>query len=348
MIVSRTPFRISFFGGGTDYPAWYRQHGGAVVGGTINKYCYLTCRYLPPFFEHRLRVVYSKIENVLTADELQHPAVRECLRYLNITKGVEIHHDGDLPARGGIGSSSAFTVGLLNALYALKGRMVSKQTLAREAIHVEQERLQETVGSQDQVLTAYGGLNHVVFHPNGEFEVQPLCLSRAAVQDFNEHFMLYFTRVHRTASDVAATYVPSLTQQEERMRSIAAMVTESLDILNRGDWTQFGRLLHEYWLLKQGLGEAVSNPSIEEIYQAARSAGALGGKLVGAGGGGYMLLFASPQHHAKIRQNLRGLVHVPFRFEFSGSNIVVFDPGEEYGEDVGQEERGVTTNSCSA
>lgn len=334
MIVSRTPFRISFFGGGTDYPAWFQKHGGAVVGGTIDKYCYLTCRYLPPFFEHRLRVVYSKIENCLTVDEVQHPAVRECLRYLGVRKGIEIHHDGDLPARGGIGSSSAFTVGLLNALYALKGRMVSKQQLAQEGIYIEQERLREVVGSQDQVLTAYGGLNHVVFHPTGQFEVRPLCLTKAAVKEFNQHFMLFFTRVQRTASDIAATYVGSLTQQESRLQSIAEMVPAALQILNQGDWHQFGRLLHEYWLHKQSLGDQVSNEAINEIYQAALSAGALGGKLIGAGGGGYLLLFAHPAQHPTIRERLKGLVHVPFRFEFSGSQIVVFDPDEEVPDDI--------------
>src|SRR2546430_16338958 len=171
MIISRTPFRISFFGGGTDYPSWYRIHGGAVLAVTINKYCYITCRYLPPFFEHRIRLVYSKIENCQTLDEIAHPAVREGLRYLAIDRGVEIHHDGDLPARSGMGSSSAFTVGLLHALYALKGEMPTKHQLAKEAIHLEQDVLQETVGSQDQTIAAHGGLKHVRFQTDGEIEV---------------------------------------------------------------------------------------------------------------------------------------------------------------------------------
>src|SRR5947209_20333563 len=168
MIISRTPFRISFFGGGTDYPAWYRTHGGAVLGTTINKYCYLTCRYLPPFFEHRIRVVYSKIEMCETIDQISHPAVAEVLRYLGWNRGLEIHHDGDLPARSGIGSSSAFTVGLLHAIHALQGTMPSKHQLATEGIHLEQEVLREAVGSQDQVCAAYGGFNHIVFQPKGE------------------------------------------------------------------------------------------------------------------------------------------------------------------------------------
>jgi len=177
MIISRTPFRISFFGGGTDYPAWYRQHGGAVLGTTINKYCYLTCRYLPPFFQHRIRVVYSKIEMCQTIDEISHPAVAEVLRYLGWSRGLEIHHDGDLPARSGVGSSSAFTVGLLHALHALKGHMPSKNQLATESIYIEQERLKETVGCQDQVFAAYGGPSHITFSPAGDVSVRPLTLS---------------------------------------------------------------------------------------------------------------------------------------------------------------------------
>src|SRR5688572_6383540 len=176
MIICRTPYRVSFFGGGTDYPGWYRRHGGAVLASTIDKYCYLTCRHLPPFFDHRIRVVYRRIEACRTIDEVTHPTVRETLRYLGVTGGVELHHDGDLPARSGMGSSSAFTVSLLNALHALKGEMATKAQLAREAIHIEQDVLGETVGSQDQVLAAHGGLKHVRFHPEGEIEVSPVVL----------------------------------------------------------------------------------------------------------------------------------------------------------------------------
>lgn len=332
MILSRTPFRISFFGGGTDYPSWYTKHGGAVIGSTINKYCHISCRYLPPFFEHRIRVVYSNIENCQTVDEIQHPAVRECLRHLNISQGVEIHHDGDLPARGGIGSSSAFTVGLLHALYALQGKIISKPRLAREGIHIEQDRLQETVGSQDQVLTCYGGINHVVFQANGEIEVRPVSLQREAVRELNRHFLLFFTGVQRTASDIASSYVSGLNDKAMEMRAIGDMVNECLDILNRGDFHRFGKLLHESWLLKQSLGSKISNERVAELYLAAISAGALGGKLIGAGGGGYLLVFAHPKDHPGILDRLKDLVHVPFRFEFSGSQIIFYDPEEEHEE----------------
>ena len=199
MIISRTPFRISFFGGGTDYPAWYRKHGGAVLATTIDKYCYITCRYLPPFFEHRYCIIYSKMEYCQTIDEIAHPAVRETLRYLNIDRGVEIHHDGDLPARSGMGSSSSFTVGLLHALYALKGHMASKHQLAMEGIHVEQELLKETVGSQDQALAAYGGFNHITFLPNGEISVRPITLTQDAHAgaQFSSDAILFRYQAHR-------------------------------------------------------------------------------------------------------------------------------------------------------
>src|SRR5712691_9786654 len=210
MVISRTPFRISFFGGGTDYPVWYRANGGAVLATTINKYCYISCRYLPPFFEHRIRVVYSKIETRHTVDEITHPAAREVLRHLALNRGVEIHHDGDLPARSGIGSSSAFTVGLLHALYALQGRMVSKSQLAMESIHVEQELLKETVGSQDQVSAAYGGLNVIRFHQNGEITVSPIITTPERIRQLTSHLSLFYTGIKRTASDVADSYVTEI------------------------------------------------------------------------------------------------------------------------------------------
>ena len=218
MIISRTPFRLSFFGGGTDYPAWYRKHGGSVLATTIDKYCYITCRNLPPFFEHRICVIYSKMEYCQTIDEIAHPAVREVLRYLHYDRGVEIHHDGDLPARSGMGSSSAFTVGLLHAMYALKGQMVSKHQLAMESIHLEQDILKETVGSQDQVLAAYGGLNHITFLPNGEISVRPMTITRERMRELNAHLMLFYTGIKRTASNIAESYVNGIEDRKRQLR----------------------------------------------------------------------------------------------------------------------------------
>jgi D-glycero-alpha-D-manno-heptose-7-phosphate kinase len=331
MIISRTPFRISFFGGGTDYPAWYRLHGGAVLATTINKYCYITCRYLPPFFEHRIRVVYSKILTCQTIDEISHPAVREVLRYLNVDRGLEIHHDGDLPARSGLGSSSAFTVGLLHALYALKGRMPNKQQLATEGIYIEQERLKETVGSQDQVLAAYGGFNHIIFQTNGKIIVRPMTLPTERINDLNSHLMLFYTGIKRTASDIAQSYVQNVESKESQMRLMSEMVEEGMSILSSGqDLARFGKLLHEGWQAKRDLGPKVSSSRIEEIYNEALAAGAIGGKLLGAGGGGFMLLFVQPRDQQNVRERLNKLLYVPVRLEFSGSQIIFFDPEDDY------------------
>jgi D-glycero-alpha-D-manno-heptose-7-phosphate kinase len=287
MIISRTPYRISFFGGGTDFPAWFRKHGGAVLATTIDKYCYLTCRYLPPFFEHRIRLVYSRIESCHSLDEIAHPSVREVLRYLKIDRGVEIHHDGDLPARSGMGTSSSFTVGLLHALYALKGFMPSKHQLAEESIHIEQEVLKETVGSQDQVSASYGGFNHISFLPNGTFSVRPITLTQERLKELNSHLMLFYTGIKRTSADIAESYVNDMEARRRQLRIMKDLIEESISILNNGDDLRgFGELLHEAWQAKRSLSAAVSNSFVDEIYASAVSAGAVGGKLTGAGGGG--------------------------------------------------------------
>ena len=333
MIVSRTPLRISFFGGGTDYPSWYREHGGAVLATGIDKYCYLTCRYLPPFFEHRYRIVYSTIESVQQIDDIHHPAAREVLRFMKVSRGIEIHHDGDLPARSGMGTSSAFTVGLLHALHALHGNIVSKQQLAAEGIRIEQDILKETVGSQDQVMAAHGGLNHVTFHPNDEITVRPITLPRQRITELNDHLMLFYTGIRRTASDVAKSYVTEMDSKKRQLQIISGLLEESLKLLNSGgNLIGFGKLLHEAWQAKRSLSANVTNPEVDAIYDAARRAGALGGKLTGAGGGGFMLLFVPPEQQQKVRDQLHKLLLIPFRFDTSGSQIIFYNPGEDYTE----------------
>ncbi len=327
MIISRTPYRISFFGGGTDYPSWYRHYGGQVIATAIDKYCYITARYLPPFFDHKFRIVYSRIENCRTIDEIDHPAARECLRYLEFEQGLEIHHDGDLPARSGLGSSSSFVVGLLHALHALRGETPSKERLAHEAIHMEQVRLKETVGSQDQVIAAHGGCQRIEFLSDGEIRVTRLALDPERLAALSSHLMLFFTGIKRTATTIAESYACDVSLIERQLRAMGNMVEEASQILaGNCDLTAFGRLLHESWRAKRSLSKQVSNPIIDDIYSAARSSGALGGKLVGAGGGGFMLLFAHPNDHPRIREQLRNLVHVPFRFERRGSRIIFSDP----------------------
>jgi D-glycero-alpha-D-manno-heptose-7-phosphate kinase len=332
MIISRTPFRLSLFGGGTDYPSWYTEHGGAVLATTIDKYCYLTCRYLPPFFDHRYRLVYSRIEHCQRIEDIAHPVVRAVLQYLGIDAGVEIHHDGDLPARSGMGSSSAFTVGLLHALCALKGEMRSRDQLARDAIHVEQGLLRETVGCQDQIITAFGGINHISFTPRGDFAVRPVTIPKTRVRALQSHLMLFYTGVERIASQVAESYVRDLNETKRRqLRLVRDLVEEAINILQGGgDLEPMGALLHEAWDAKRSLSARVSTEGIDGLYAAARRAGALGGKLVGAGGGGFMLLFVPPHRHGAVRDALHPALHVPFRFQFSGTQIIFYDPERDY------------------
>ena len=329
MIITRTPFRISFFGGGTDYPVWYRENRGAVLSTTINKYCYISCRRLPPFFDYSSRIVYSQVELVKSAEAIQHPAVRAALLFTRVSDGVEIHHDADLPARTGLGSSSTFTVGLLHALYGLRGQMVSKPQLAREAFHVEHDLLRETVGAQDQVIAAHGGLNRIDFARDDTFTVSPLTLGKERQAAFESHCMLVFTGFTRTASEIAVEQVSSTHQHQQELTRMYEMVETAVEILRGGDLLDFGRLLHESWMLKRSLSRKISTPEIDSIYEAGREAGAFGGKVLGAGGGGFMLLFARPEDQPNIRARLQKLLHVPFHFESVGSQIVYYDPTAE-------------------
>ncbi len=325
MIISRTPFRISFLGGGTDYPVWFREHGGAVLATTIDKYCYISCRYLPPFFEHKTRIAYSRIEQAKSNEEIKHPAVRGVLQHMGITDGLEIHHDGDLPARTGLGSSSSFTVGLLHSLYALQHIMPSKAELAQTAIHIEQNVVQESVGCQDQVLAAHGGLCRVNFSSNGDIGYTALVMKPERLADFQDHLLLYFTGFSRTASEIAKEQIEKTRQRRVELFAMLQMVQEGISIMvGDRDLSEFGELLHEAWMVKRGLTSRITTPMIDDIYDAARRAGALGGKLLGAGGGGFMLFFAKPEMHQKIHAALPGLLRVPFRFEGLGSQIVFY------------------------
>ena len=328
MIISKTPFRISFFGGGTDYPEWYHENGGSVLATTIDKYCYISCRHLPPFFEHKHRIVYSKIESVKTTEEIQHPVVRAVLSNLSITDGLEIHHDADLPARSGLGSSSSFTVGLINVLNALKGLQISKQDLAKQAIYLEQKVLKETVGSQDQILAAFGGFNRIDFHPDDSFNISPVIINKDLVEQLQSHMLLFFTGLSRFSSDIARDKVSNFTNRFQELTRIKEMVDEGMSILQSPSTPimDLGKLMHESWKLKRSLSAKVSTPKIDEIYEAGIKAGATGGKILGAGGGGFILFFAEPKNHKKIRERLKSLVHVAFHFDDVGSKIVVYEP----------------------
>jgi len=326
MIITRTPFRISFFGGGTDYPQWFNEEEGAVLATTIDKYCYISARYLPPFFEHKSRIIYSKTEHVHTIDEIDHPSVRETLRFLNIHDGVEIHHDGDLPARTGLGSSSSFTVGLLRALYALIGKMPSKDKLTQEAIHIEQNMIGENVGCQDQALAAHGGFNFIQFGGDRHLHAERVTLSPTVMTDLQCHLMLFFTGFSRNASDIAAHQVKNIDKKKTDLKRMYAMTHEALDMLNNNDLLNFGHLLNESWQIKRTLSDKISTTYIDDIYDKARRAGALGGKLLGAGGGGFVLLFVEPDKQELIRCALDGMLEVPFKFEQLGTQVIFYQP----------------------
>jgi D-glycero-alpha-D-manno-heptose-7-phosphate kinase len=281
------------------------------------------------------------MEYCQTIDEIVHPAAREVLRLMECTRGIEIHHDGDLPARSGMGTSSAFTVGLLNAMYALKGQMPGKQKLAEESIYLEQEILKETVGSQDQALAAYGGLNRINFLPNGEISVTPITISADRVRELNNHLMLFYTGIKRTASDIAQSYVNGIENKKRQLRIMKDLVDESVSLLTgRDDINGFGELLYEAWQAKRSLSAAVSNPEVDDLFDVALSAGAIGGKLTGAGGGGFLLLFVPPSRHQAVKDRLRALIHVPFKFEFLGSQIIFCDREQDYlSEEVSRDQR---------
>jgi len=327
MIISRTPYRVSFFGGGTDYPAWYRENGGEVLSAAIARYCYITCRWLPPFFAHKSRIVYSIIEDITRVEDIQHPAVREALLHLGIREGIEIHHDGDLPKMTGLGTSSSFTVGLLHALHALRGEFRSKIQLAEEAIHVERDRCGDRVGSQDQVCAAFGGLNHIRFAPDDSISVDPIPLPAERMAKFQDSLLLFFTGFSRYSSEVVAEQLQNVPRKQKELAEMAAMVGQGLRILTEGrDLGDFGRLLHESWLIKRSLSSRVSTPEIDAMYETARKAGATGGKITGAGGGGFLLLFVEPDRQAAVRRALAHLLHVPFDLDHSGSQIIFSNP----------------------
>jgi D-glycero-alpha-D-manno-heptose-7-phosphate kinase len=324
MIITRTPFRISFFGGGTDYPVWFEKHGGVTLSTTIDKYCYITCRRLPPFFDHRFRLVWSKIELTNHAEEIEHPTAREALKYLGFDKGVEIHHAGDLPARAGLGSSSTFVVGLLNALYALKGESISKQKLAMDGIHIEQERLNSNVGCQDHVAAAFGGLNKVTYGGQERFLVQPVSVSGGRIHEFQNNLMLFFTGLARNASDIAEQQIKNTPHKEKELHAMADMVDKGISLLQDESrpLEEFGSLLNETWQLKKKLSPVITTSHLDDIYDRARNSGAIGGKLLGAGGGGFMLLYAKPEDQPRVKLAMGNLLQVPFRFENSGSRII--------------------------
>lgn len=325
MIICRTPFRISFFGGGTDYPAWYENHGGAVLSTTINKFCYITLRYLPEFFEYKHRIRYYQKEEVNTIDEIQHPSVRECLKFMAIEKGVEVVHYADLPALSGLGSSSTFTVCLLHAIYTLKHAMPTKRDLALNAIEIEQNRIKESVGSQDQTAAAFGGFNYIRFNHSSIIDVQPVVISNERLDELQSHTMLFFTGFSRLACEVAQEQIKNIEQNKINLDEMSTLTNEALKILySKSDLSEFGRLLNVQWQMKRTLTNFITNTDIDQIYNTGIKAGALGGKLLGAGGGGFMLFFVEPEKQEQVKKALADYLYVPVRFDFTGSQIIYY------------------------
>ncbi len=330
MVITRTPFRISFFGGGTDYPVWYKHHGGSVLSATINKYCYITTRYLPPFFKYNYRIRYTKRELTQRVDQIKHPSVRECLNFIEESNGIEMVHTSDLPAMSGLGSSSAFTVGFLNSLYALKNKKVSKLRLAQEAIHVEQNLIGESVGSQDQVNASFGGFNKIDFLTNNDILVKGLNLSDNQLLELEDCLELYFTGFQRHSSEVAAKIIKNAPKREKQLSQMNDLAKEGFKILSskKSDLRDFGKLLDQNWQLKKSLASNVTNNIIDKIYEVAKEAGALGGKILGAGNGGFIIFFVMPENRVKVKEKLKKLLYVPFKFEFGGSQVIYQMPSE--------------------
>jgi D-glycero-alpha-D-manno-heptose-7-phosphate kinase len=326
VIISRTPFRLSLLGGGTDYPQWFLKNGGEVLAGAIDKYCYLTLRWLPPFFEHRHRIVYSQVENTMTSIEIQHPAVRAAINRLDLDDGIELHHDGDLPARSGIGSSAAFAVGLLHAGHRLKGEHIDPWALAHEAIDLEVNDLQETTGLQDQLTCALGGFHHLKFEKTGSIASERSQRMSRALPELNEWLVLLYSGVQRSSHQVSQTLVESFQSKDELLNELQSLVGVGRDCVERGDvdgMVELGRLMHRSWEIKDQLNPAAVSPRLRLLYDAAREAGAVGGKVSGAGGGGFMVFVVPPERRSSFIQNMRGqALHVPFKFVDHGSQII--------------------------
>ena len=328
MIITKTPYRISFFGGGTDHPEWYRNYGGKVLSTTFDKYCYISLRELPPFFDHKYRIVYSLIESINDINDIKHPSVREVLKYFNSLIGLEIHHDGDLPARSGLGSSSAFTVGLVNAISAFEGKFTSTYDLAKTAIHIEQNLIKECVGSQDQISAAYGGFNEIDFYNDDTFSVEPIAIKQSRKKELNNHLMLFYTGISRYSSEVAKSQIKNMANCFSQMNELQNIANEGIKILSNSNMPidDFGLLLDQAWQIKRSLSNKITNNKIDNLYNTAIKAGATGGKILGAGGGGFLLFFVKPENQGALKKIFSKLTYVPFQFENSGSKIVLHQP----------------------
>lgn len=337
MIITQTPFRMSFFGGGTDFPDFYNEYGGAVLSTTFDKYCYVNVRHLPPFFDWTTELTYSQIERVNKLEEIKHPAIREAMRFLDMHH-IRLMYEADLPARSGLGTSSSFAVGMLNAFYALKGKYANKRKLADEAIYLERILCNEAGGNQDQIAASFGGLNRITFNAEG-YSVDPVIISPNRKKQLNQNLILFFTGFSRYSSDIQEETRKAMKDRINDLKEILRLVDEAERILSDENVSidEFGRLLHYSWQLKRGINQKISTDAIDQLYDGAISAGALGGKLLGAGGGGFLLFYVEREKQKKVISQLEQLKYVPFKFEETGTKILHYESEEYTGEGSSEE-----------
>ena len=325
MIITQTPFRMSFFGGGTDFPDFYREHGGAVISTTFDKYCYVKVRHLPRFFDYSTELSYARTERVKRVEDIEHPAIREAMKHLDMHE-IRLTYEADLPARSGLGTSSSFAVGMLNAFYALKGKYADKRKLADDAIFLERVLCNESGGVQDQIAASFGGMNRINFNAEG-YTVNPVIISPERKKLLNRNLMLFFTGFSRFSSDIQVAAEKNLKSKQNQLLEMLSLVDDAEKILtSKTDLEEFGRLLDYTWQLKRGITDKVSTDSIDAVYSRALQAGATGGKLLGAGGGGFLLFYVDPDKQENVRKALENLLYVPFEFENGGTRVIHYTP----------------------
>lgn len=326
MIITQTPFRMSFFGGGTDFSGFYNEHGGAVISTTFDKYCYVTVRHLPKFFEYKTHLTYSKTEQVNDYEEIQHPAIRNAMKWLDMHE-IRLTYESDLPARSGLGTSSSFAVGMIEAFYALKGKYADKRKLADDAIYLERTLCNEAGGIQDQIAASFGGFNRINFSREG-YTVTPVIISPDRKKQLNDNLLLFFTGFSRFSSDIQKTTEKSMKDKTAQLIEMHHLVDDAEKILTDASISidEFGKLLDYTWKLKRGISSGISTNAIDEQYEKAIHAGALGGKLLGAGGGGFLLFYVPKEKQQAVKDALKGQLHVPFRFENNGTKIIFYEP----------------------
>lgn len=327
MIITKTPFRMSFFGGGTDIESFFREYGGAVLSTTFDKYCYVTVRHLPPFFDYSTELSYAQTERVRNVEDIEHPAIRNAMKMLDMHE-IRLTYEADLPARSGLGTSSSFAVGMLNAFYCLKGKYADKKRLADDAIYLERELCQEAGGWQDQIAAAFGGLNRIEFNKDGTYDVKPIIIHPERKQQLNDNLLMFFTGFTRFSSDMQKANAVGYAEKIKQLQEMYRLVDEAEAVLEdkHSDLDDFGRLLDTTWKLKRQTGGAITTNSIDALYEKGIVAGALGGKLLGAGGGGFLVFYVQPEKKESVMEAMKDLLYVPFKFEDGGTRVVHYSP----------------------